>query len=615
MRASALFCLALAIVLPLVGCYRAQRHVEPPDPMARAREIAVDYLASLYSPDHLFADPYVTCEDEGPPCDPAFRELDHAVLVEFWLPERLRGDPRLSKIVEHSRRLLDRWLARWRDRPLDLTAVDLYALFPYYYPGEPTRHMLGEVVRGMSDDGDWEAYDAHALAYRKVTDELWTVLALVRNHVDAKVKVAIARKRQEAARILDGDFRRWPMAQKFYGLSHVALLFLITAQAGYDVSDSLPLLDEVERWLASAIDAPAVARSTATVAEDLEILSLAGYPDRARLSRMAQILVSSQEPSGRWRAEASRAEPERARPAGFAAAHTTLLALAALEAWSNYGSHAAERMQRRWIMLSGPNPITALAAGPSPSVDYATVEGRRVAVGFPVASSREIQFINEARANWENSVLFFPASGIRADLDRLANDPSERAAAERNRQRALLEIVEQAAAFRPSRQGIRADRSHGVVKFDVSLELEGPGASESFAARAADAIERAWKGSAAGGAVVTRATVRVRSASSAPSEGALPVFVSADGGSPYTKREGDAGSMATTWPSRLSNSEIAHEMGHLFGFADEYHIEERSGFYYVVYDDPGRIMSCPAGQVTAADLDQLVAAYVISMSK
>ena len=234
----------MAVALALPGCHRT--HPTPPrgDIASQSRSRAVEYLASIYSSEHLFKDPYISCEYQGPACDPAFRELDHAVLVEFWLPESVRSDPRLAAVDRHSRLVLDRWLERWRNRSLDVIAIDLYALFPYYYPGESTAHMLDEVVRGMNADGDWERYDAHSIPYRKVTDELWTVLALVRNHVDGKIEIALERKRQEAERILHGDFAGWRTPQKFYGLSHIALLFFLTAESGYDIARYRPLLDD-----------------------------------------------------------------------------------------------------------------------------------------------------------------------------------------------------------------------------------------------------------------------------------------------------------------------------------------------------------------------------------
>jgi hypothetical protein len=610
MRASAAPSLALAIALPLLGCHRTSHSGAPGDALTQARARAVDYLTSIYSPEHLFDDPYLTCKDQSDVCDPAFRELDHAVLVEFWLPDALRADPRLAKIDQRSRRVLDGWLERWRDRPLDLTAVDLYALFPYYYPGESTHHMLDEVARGMSDEGDWEPYTAHALPYRKVTDELWTVLALVRNHVADKTQIALDRKREEAQRILHGSFAAWRPTAKFYALSHIALLFLLTSQAGYDVAPFRPLLDEVEAWLAAATENPALARSTAILAEDLEILSLAGHPDRARLARVAQILLERQEPNGRWRADLSESSGDRARSPDFAAAHTTLIALAATEAWAHHDAYAAARLQRRWLMLSGPAPSPPPDTELRPPIEYAMVGGRRVAVGFPVAEPRQIEFINEARTNWENSVLFFPPQQVRAELDRLAGERSPRADADRERTRALLEIVERAAAFRPSPQGIRAERDGGLVTLHVALQLHGPGAGDAFAARAASAIEGRWCGAASGARVVTRVDARVRPESAPPSADALSVFVPRGAGSPYTRRVGDLGNIPTTWPEHLHDPQIAHEMGHFFGFADEYHVESRDGFYYVVHDQPERIMSHPEGHVSADDLDVLVRAYL-----
>jgi hypothetical protein len=610
MRAFAAAFLSLAVALPPVACHRKSQ-AAPKDALANARALALDYLASLYSPDHLFDDPYLTCEGQAKACSPAFRELDHAVLVEFWLPERVRDDPRLAQVDRHSRHVLDGWLDRWNDRPLDRSAIDLYALFPYYYPGESTRHMLSEVLRGMSDEGDWEPYTAHPLPYRKVTDELWTVLALVRNHVaDRTVQIALRRKREEAARILHGDFAGWSTTQKFYGLSHIALLFLITAEAGYDVAPYLPVLDEVEDWMAAAIDDASIAASTAVVAEDLDILSLGGYPNRAPLARMAQLLLDRQEPSGRWRVAISEGPSDSPRPPGFGAAHATLITLAALEAWAQEDTSVEARFQRRWRMLSGPPPSPVAAGATPPPVDYATVSGRRAAVGFPITAPREIQFIDETRANWENSVLFFRASVLRQDIDKLTADPSERAVSERGRDRALLEIVEQAAAFRRSPSGIRAEQDGRTVTLRVTMEFEGPGATPALAARAASAIEEAWRGTSTDAAVVTSVSARVRRPTEVQSEGALEVFVPIGGGSPYTKRAGDRGEIPTTWPAQLGSAAIAHEMGHFFGFADEYHVELRNGFYYVVYDNPDRIMSCPLGRVTPEELEVLQHAYL-----
>jgi hypothetical protein len=209
-------------------------------------------------------------------------------------------------------------------------------------------------------------------------------------------------------------------------------------------------------------------------------------------------------------------------------------------------------------------------------------------------------------------VLFFPPRVLRAELDRLAGETSPQGAVERERTGALLEIVEQAATFRPSPRGIRAERNRGLVTLHVGLEFNGPGASEGFAARAASAIEARWSGAASGVLVVTKVGARVRAASSAPSDDALSIFVPRGGGSPYTTRAGDLGRIPTTWPEHLRDLQIAHEMGHFFGFADEYHVELRDGFYYVVYDEPGRIMSHPEGRVSTDDLDVLVRAYVHS---
>jgi hypothetical protein len=608
MRALARTCLALFLALTL-GCHQSHASATSTDPLARARSRAVDYLTGIYSPDHLFEDPYLTCEGQGAMCDPAFRELDHAVLVEFWLPETLRADPRLVKIDQHARRVLDRWRARWQDAPLDLSAIDLYALFPYYYPGESTRHMLAEVVRGMSDDGDWESYAAHAVAYRKVTDELWTVLALVRNHVDDKVRVALERKRQEAQRILHGDFASWKAWQKFYALSHVALLFLISAQAGYDTAGARPLLDEVDRWLAAVMDDPVLGESTAFVAEDLDVLSLDGYPDSARLERMARLIAARQEAVGRWRAEISQSARGRPRPPEFAAAHTTLIALSALEAWCHHAEYVSARMQRRWLALRGPNPACAMDAGAPPPVERAVVAGRSVVVGFPVTRPAEVDQIHEARANWENSVLFERRSALQPG-GAVSSRDSATDGADRERRASLLEIVERAAELRPAERGVRAERQGGVVKLHLSLECSGPGATSAFAARAASAIHSAWTGQGTGVAVATDVDARVRPEGVAASLSALQVFVPVGRASPYTRRTGDTGRIPTTWPEGLRDAEIAHEAGHLLGFADEYHVDERGGCYYVTYDDPTRLMSSPDGHVTVADFDELVAAYL-----
>ncbi len=599
MRASIALALAAGCCFAGAGCRRSPP--APVDELARALSAAVDYLARLYDRDHLFADPYITCQDQVESCDPAFRELDHAVLVEFWVPDAVRADPRLGEIDRHARRVLDRWLAHWRDRPFDLTAIDLYALFPYYYPGEPTRHMLDEVVRGMNADGDWEPYAAHGPPHRKVTDELWTILALVRNHVaDEKVQVALGRKADEAVRILRGDFAAWRPAHKLYGLSHIALALLFAAQAGYDVARYRPIADEAERWLAAAVDEPQLARSTVLMAEALEVLALAGHPDPARLERMAKLLIERQGKDGGWRVDEGPRASGKQRPPAFASAHTTLIALAALDAWAHHAARADERRERRWRMLAGPPPVTAPASGPAPPVAFAESGGRRVAVGFPVKQQRDIDFINQVRAWSENSVLFFR----RDQLERQASSEGDR-----ERARALLEVVEQAAAFRPSPRGIRAERDGRTVTLRVALELSGPGADAALAARAARAIEAAWTGDAGAVRVVTRVDARVHDLPAAPNPDALAVFVPLGGGSPYTRRAGDASAIPTTWPARLRDDDLAHEMGHLFGFADEYHVEVRGGFYYVVYDDPSRLMSCPQGRVSADDLGRLANAY------
>ena len=101
----------------------------------------------------------------------------------------------------------------------------------------------------------------------------------------------------------------------------------------------------------------------------------------------------------------------------------------------------------------------------------------------------------------------------------------------------------------------------------------------------------------------------IRTPSESPTGDAFDIFVPIGGGSPYTKRTGDRGNIPTTWPDQLGSAEIAHVAGHLFGFADEYHVELRNGVYFVVYDDPERIMSCPRGTVTPDELDVLIRAY------
>jgi hypothetical protein len=554
----------------------------------------VAFLAGLYAPATLFDDPYISgCSAPKSGCTEAYRELDHAVLILHWLPASLTADPRLARVTHHARHVEEQWFEHWRAAPLDREALDLYALFPYYFAGDHTDAMVGELVKGLNPAGDWEAYDLHGAPYRKITDELWPVVAIARNHVDDAVLArALDRKRDEAVRVLRGDWKTWPSTERFYTLSHIYLAFTWSERAGTDIARYWPLLEQIEHELAAALDDPELSHSNAALAQALFTLADGGYPDRVVLAKLAAELAARQQPSGRWNAfevPAGQPIPGRRKPIpqdGFAAAHTTLMALAGLERWARWEPQHA---QREWRRLAGPDPITRASTAAPPETVFRDVAGQHIKVAFPITRQADIDFINELRAEPENAVLFFRAGELK--------DPQ------------AVATYEHAAVLHPSSHGIALQRTPAGFGIQVQLELYGPGATKELADRVARSIERVWQGTVGGTRLATTVHATVRAETAAVSPTALPVFVPSTHVMPSTQRDGDTGDRPTTWPVWMADRTIAHEMGHYFGFADAYHVEVRTGFYYLVYDRPDDIMSSPYGAVQPDQLAQLVRAY------
>jgi len=574
---------------PVVGPPLRVRHDNAAWDPTTTFDRAIGFLAAEYSPTTLFADPYITnCSAPKSGCTTEYRELDHAILALYWVPASVTQDPRLATVTRHARRVFAHWLEQWRNAPLDREALDLYALFPYYVHDASTTHMVDELVKGLDTLGDWEPYDAHGNAYRKMTDELWPIIALARNHVDDDVLArALDRKQQEAKRVLTGDWKAWPSTERFYVLTHIYLAFLWTERAGHDIGPYWPLLETIEHQLAAVIDDPELSLANVALAQALFALSEGGYPDRKLLAAFAAEVAARQQSNGRWNPyEVAIGKPIPGRRSkltqeGFATAHATLMALAGLGRWATWEQAAA---QREWRLLAGPNPITRLSTATPPATVVQDVGGEHVKVGFPVVKQAEIDFLDELRMEPENAVLFFH----KADL-----------------QGRKLEIFNAALALHPSSHGITL---HGG-KLAVELELYGPAATPEFADRVKHGIESVWRGSVAGSSLSTTVRVAVRSETTRASATALQVFVPNSHVMPSTQRDGDTGDRPTTWPPWINERTIAHEMGHFFGFPDGYHIEVREGFYYLVYDHPDDVMSSPYGAVQAAQLAQLVHAY------
>lgn len=552
----------------------------------------VGYLAGLYSPTTLFADPYISgCDAPKSGCTEAYRELDHAVLILHWLPERLVADPRLARITHHAQHVMTHWFEHWRAAPLDRDALDLYALFPYYDAGDRTQAMVGELVKGVTPAGDWETYELHGAPYRKITDELWPTVALARNHAeDAVLARVLDRKREEAVRVLRGDWKTWPSTERFYTLSHIYLAFLWSERAGTDITRYWPLLEDIEHQLAAALSDPELSHSNAALAQALFTLADGGYPDRDVLAAFAAELAARQQNDGRWdpfEIPVGKPIPGRRKPIlqqGFATAHTTLMALAGLERWTRW---EAQHAQREWRRLAGPDPILRASTAPPPETVMRDIGAEHVKVAFPVTRQADIDFLNELRAEPENAVLFFRRGELK-DAKALA-------------------IYDRAAALHPSSHGIVVERTRAGFTVGVELELYGPGATPELAERIARSIEHVWQGRVGGAPLATKVHATVRGAVPAPT--ALPVFVPSLHVMPSTQREGDTGDRPTTWPVWLADRTIAHEMGHYFGFADGYHVEVRAGFYYLVYDRPDDVMSSPYGAVQPEQLAALVRAY------
>jgi hypothetical protein len=580
---------AAAATAPVIGPpLRVRKDNVAWDP-ATTFDHGIAFLASDYSPTSLFDDPYITnCSAPKSGCTTEYRELDHAILELYWVPTSVSQDPKLVNVSRHARRVFAHWFEQWRNAPLDREALDLYALFPYYLHDASTAHMVDELVKGLDTHGDWEAYDAHGDAYRKMTDELWPIIALARNHVaDDVLARALDRKQQEAQRVLTGDWKTWPSTERFYVLTHIYLAFLWTERAGHDIGPYWPLLETIEHQLAGVIDDPELSLANVALSQALFALSEGGYPDRKVLVELAAEVAARQQPNGRWNPyEVAIGKPIPGRRAklmqeGFATAHATLMALAGLGRWATWQAAAA---QREWRLLAGPNPITRLSTATPPETVFKDVGGEHVKVGFPVVKQADIDFLDEIRMEPENAVLFFHAAELTGRK---------------------LEIFHAAVALHPSSHGIALHDGHLAVE----LELYGPAATPEFADRVKHGIESVWRGTVAGAPLSTTVHVTVRSETAHASATGLQVFVPNSHVMPSTQREGDTGDRPTTWPPWINERTIAHEMGHLFGFPDGYHVEVRDGFYYLVYDHPDDLMSSPYGAVQPGQLAELARAY------
>ena len=586
----------MAAVAPVVAAPVAPLVMRHGDRFDRAATIdrGIAYLAGLYSPATLFDDPYIAgCTAPKSGCTEAYRELDHAVLILYWLPASISADPRLARVTHHAQHVVTQWLEHWRAAPLDREALDLYALFPYYFAGDHTDAMVAELVKGLDKSGDWEAYDTHGAAYRKITDELWPVVAIARNHVDdATLARALDRKQDEATRVLHGDWKTWPSTERFYTLSHIYLAFLWSERAGTDITRYWPMLEEIEHELAAVISDPELSHSNAALAQALFTLADGGYPDREALATLAAEVAARQQPNGRWNAfevPVGKPVPGRRKPIpqeGFASAHTTLMALAGLDRWSRWEPQHA---QRDWRRLAGPDPIVRASTATPPATVFRDIGGEHIKVAFPITRQTEVDFINELRSEPENAVLFFHAGDLK--------DPK------------AVEIWKHAAVLHPSSHGITLQRTRDGIGVTVELELSGPGATAEYADRVARSIEHVWQGSVDGARLATTVHATTRKDGASASATALPVFVPSSHVMPSTQREGDTGDRPTTWPPWMADRTIAHEMGHYFGFADAYHVGTRDGFYYLVYDRPDDVMSSPYGAVQHDQLAELVRAY------
>lgn len=600
--------------------HHADRSGPPPLDLAALRSRAFARLASQSTDAELFDDPYIRCVGSGSVCDPAYRALDYAVLVLMWLPESEEARRLLGPAKARSERIMEQWLTKWKDTKFEVSAIDLYALFPYYYPGPKTAHMLNEVVAAMNADGDWEPYTFHDHPYRKVTDELWTIAAIAANHVPKEtMRVALDRKRAEGIRILSGDWKDWKSVYKYYALSHIYYAFLWTEQNDYDVSAYWPFLLDVEAWLAENVERdPELTRSTAALANALNVLAQAGYPDTKLLSKMTADLVARQHPAGGWRAhqiDVGLSLPGReylftpeTKDIGWA--HTTLMAISGLETWSKRSEYLAARMEREWMALVGPGTLSANAQAPTAASNAGSGQPKS-RFEFAVTRPVDIVSINEYRANPENAVLFFQADDVRAEIKALLQAGAAPDSPEVHRLERIAAIVESVAEFRPSRRGIKGTKTDQGLVLEVELELHGPGASPAFAERVRNAVETTWRGEVDGKTVSTKVNVHLRAAGAAGAESDdwLPVFVPLEGASPYTRREGDYGDADTTWSAELDAKVIGHEMGHFFGFADEYRIEIRDGVYYVVYNSDLDLMGNPVGEIRPRYLAALIRYY------
>jgi hypothetical protein len=233
-----------------------------------------------------------------------------------------------------------------------------------------------------------------------------------------------------------------------------------------------------------------------------------------------------------------------------------------------------------------------------------------VVTGFPVKSQEVVDQLNQYRRDPDDAGLFFREDQLRAKVQSL--EKSHAAATEKARFGRLLEMVEKADGFHPSTRGIHGEPAPGALRLAVRLELSGPGSTPAFAERIRQAIEKTWMGPAGPVALSTSVQVALRSEGQPASADMLQVYVPGlpeKHESPYTKREGDLGKFATRWRADLEDAVIAHEMGHFFGFPDEYHIDARNGFYYITYDTPDDLMSSPYGRMRPRYLETLAAAY------
>jgi hypothetical protein len=274
-----------------------------------------------------------------------------AIVLKFFLPEHLKGDPLLAQIMSDSENLIVSTLENWKNTPLvglpmsSNPPIDLYAVFPYYYP-ENTRFMLEQLLANLKPDGSWESYDAYPenWKWRKVTDESWPICALARNHVEWKIlKPTLDRKRAEGEMVLNGE---WPDQHKtadYYIMLAIYHVLLWVGEEGYDVSEYENLLTQVEEWLAGQPEDETLRRMTVYTADTLYWLCKGGYADTRALTRMAREVLSRQEADGGWRIFTYRLG--ETTPAGTliteevydsGRAHATLMAILALESYKEH---------------------------------------------------------------------------------------------------------------------------------------------------------------------------------------------------------------------------------------------------------------------------------------